>query len=37
MFGWVKKTLGDKYPDIDLSDGFKSSGFQNGKVRRWGG
>eukprot|EP01127_Copromyxa_protea_P013015 TRINITY_DN344_c0_g2_i1.p1 TRINITY_DN344_c0_g2~~TRINITY_DN344_c0_g2_i1.p1 ORF type:complete len:583 (-),score=173.78 TRINITY_DN344_c0_g2_i1:120-1868(-) len=32
MLGWVKKTLGDKYPDINLNDGFKSSGFQSGKA-----
>eukprot|EP01127_Copromyxa_protea_P013014 TRINITY_DN344_c0_g1_i1.p1 TRINITY_DN344_c0_g1~~TRINITY_DN344_c0_g1_i1.p1 ORF type:complete len:599 (+),score=212.16 TRINITY_DN344_c0_g1_i1:30-1799(+) len=32
MLGWVKNTLGDKYPDIDLTDGFKSGSFQNGKA-----
>lgn len=32
MLGWVKKTLGDKYPDVDLSNGFKSDGFTNGKA-----
>ena len=32
LFNWVKKTLDGKYPDVDLSDGFKSRGFQNGRV-----